>query len=59
MRTKMEPRKNEINRLIGVVSAVMRSLERSVVVKKEQSLKGKLFIYRSICFLTLTNSREL
>ncbi|TWW62612.1 hypothetical protein D4764_04G0012590 [Takifugu flavidus] len=35
----------EIDRRIGAVSAVMRALNRSVVVKKELSRKAKLSIY--------------
>ncbi len=41
----------EIDRRIG---AVMRSMYRSVVVKKELSRKAKLSIYRSIYVPTLT-----
>ncbi|TWW62666.1 hypothetical protein D4764_04G0013130 [Takifugu flavidus] len=37
----------EIDRRIGAASAVMRALNRSVVVKKELSQKAKLSIYRS------------
>ncbi|TWW73389.1 hypothetical protein D4764_15G0007830 [Takifugu flavidus] len=37
----------EIDRRIGAASAVMRALNRSVVVKKELSRKAKLLIYRS------------
>ncbi|KAL0152538.1 hypothetical protein M9458_052261 [Cirrhinus mrigala] len=49
----------EIDRRIGAASAVMRSLYRSVVVKKELSCKAKLSIYRSIYILTLTYGHEL
>ncbi|KAI3376973.1 hypothetical protein L3Q82_000210 [Scortum barcoo] len=42
---KME---REIDRRIGAASAVMRSVYRTVVVKKELSRKAKLSIYRSI-----------
>ncbi|KAI3357129.1 hypothetical protein L3Q82_015603 [Scortum barcoo] len=42
---KME---REIDRRIGAASAVMRSVYRTVVVKKELSQKAKLSIYRSI-----------
>ncbi|KAI3358099.1 hypothetical protein L3Q82_003107 [Scortum barcoo] len=42
---KME---REIDRRIGAVSAVMRLVYRTVVVKKELSRKAKLSIYRSI-----------
>ncbi|KAI3351636.1 hypothetical protein L3Q82_020472 [Scortum barcoo] len=38
----------EIDRRIGAASAVMRSVYRTVVVKKELSRKAKLSIYRSI-----------
>ncbi|TWW79012.1 hypothetical protein D4764_10G0000420 [Takifugu flavidus] len=38
----------EIEGRIGAASAVMRALNRSVVVKKELSRKAKLSIYRSI-----------
>ncbi len=46
----------EIDRRIG---AVMRSMYRSVVVKKELSRKAKLSIYRSIYVPTLTYVHEL
>ena len=49
----------EIDRRIGAASAVMRSLYRSVVVKKELSRKAKLSIYRSIYVPTLTYGHEL
>ncbi|TWW59288.1 hypothetical protein D4764_06G0008180 [Takifugu flavidus] len=49
----------EIDRWIGVVSAVMRTLHRSVVVKRELSQKAKLSIYRSIFVPTLTYGHEL
>ncbi|KAI3376292.1 hypothetical protein L3Q82_016423 [Scortum barcoo] len=45
---KME---REIDRRIGAASAVMRSVYRTVVVKKELSRKAKLSIYRSIYVL--------
>ena len=41
----------EIDRWNGAASAVMRSLYRSVLVKKELSRKAKLSIYRSIYVL--------
>ncbi|KAI3368667.1 hypothetical protein L3Q82_025404, partial [Scortum barcoo] len=44
----------EIDRRIGAASAVMRSVYRTVVVKKELSRKVKLSIYRSIYVPTLT-----
>ncbi len=49
----------EIDRRIGAASAVMRSMYRSVVVKKELSCKAKLSIYRSIYVPTLTYGHEL
>ncbi|TWW60942.1 hypothetical protein D4764_05G0010320 [Takifugu flavidus] len=44
----------ENNRQVGAVSAVMRALNRSVMVKKELSWKAKLSIYRSIYIPILT-----
>ncbi|TWW67188.1 hypothetical protein D4764_02G0002290 [Takifugu flavidus] len=49
----------EIDRRIGAASAVMRTLHRSVVVKRELSQKAKLSIYRSIFVPTLTYGHEL
>ena len=49
----------EIDRRIGAASAVMRSLYRSVVGKKELSRKAKLSIYRSIYVPTLTYGHKL
>ncbi|KAK3506799.1 hypothetical protein QTP70_028368, partial [Hemibagrus guttatus] len=50
----------EIDRRIGAAAAVMRSMYRSVVVKKELSQgKGKLSIYQSIYVPTLTYGHEL
>ncbi|KAK3528698.1 hypothetical protein QTP70_009961 [Hemibagrus guttatus] len=49
----------EIDRRIGAVAAVMRSMSRSVVVKKELSRKAKLLIYQSIYVPTLTYDHEL
>ncbi|TWW65163.1 hypothetical protein D4764_21G0000630 [Takifugu flavidus] len=49
----------EIDRQIGVASAVMWTLHRSVVVKREPSQKAKLSIYRSIFVATLTYGHEL
>ncbi len=49
----------EIDRRIGAAAAAMRSMYRSVVVKKELSLKAKLLIYRSIYVPTLTYGHEL
>ncbi|TWW78062.1 R2DM Retrovirus-related Pol polyprotein from type II retrotransposable element [Takifugu flavidus] len=48
----------ESNRRIGVASAVMRALNRSVVVKKELSRKAKLSIYRSIYVPVLTYGHQ-
>ncbi|KAK3564029.1 hypothetical protein QTP86_006952 [Hemibagrus guttatus] len=49
----------EIDRRIGAAAAVMRSMYRSVVVKKELSWKVKLSIYQSIYVPTLTYGHEL
>ncbi|KAK3552130.1 hypothetical protein QTP86_001508 [Hemibagrus guttatus] len=49
----------EIDRRIGAAAAVMRSMYRSVVVKKEPSPKAKLLIYQSIYAPTLTYGHEL
>ncbi|KAK3507305.1 hypothetical protein QTP70_013559 [Hemibagrus guttatus] len=49
----------EIDRQIGAAAAVMRSMYRSVVVKKELSRKAKLSIYQSIYVPTLTYGLEL
>ncbi|KAK3518826.1 hypothetical protein QTP70_014865 [Hemibagrus guttatus] len=49
----------EIDRRIGAAAAVMRSMYRSVVVKKELSQKAKLLIYQSIYVPTLTYGHEL
>ncbi|KAK3556482.1 hypothetical protein QTP70_008321 [Hemibagrus guttatus] len=49
----------EIDRQIGAAAAVMRSMYRSVVVKKELSRKAKLSIYQSIYAPTLTYGHEL
>ncbi len=53
---RIEP---EVDRQIGAASAVMRSMYRSVVVKKELSCKAKLSIYRLIYVPTLTYGHEL
>jgi len=47
---KME---REMDRRIGMASAVMRALYRSIVVKRELSWKAKLSIYRSTYVPTL------
>ncbi|KAK3526897.1 hypothetical protein QTP86_003592 [Hemibagrus guttatus] len=49
----------EIDRWIGAVAAVMRSMYQSVVVKNELSQKAKLSIYQSIYVPTLTYGYEL
>ncbi|KAK3535054.1 hypothetical protein QTP70_002584 [Hemibagrus guttatus] len=49
----------EIDRRIVAAAAVMRSMYRSVVVKKELSRKAKLSIYLSIYVPTLTYGHEL
>ncbi|KAK3524832.1 hypothetical protein QTP86_007573 [Hemibagrus guttatus] len=49
----------EIDRRIGAAAAVMRSMYRSVVVKKELSRKATLSIYQSIYVPTLTYGHEL
>ncbi|KAK3568863.1 hypothetical protein QTP86_018965 [Hemibagrus guttatus] len=49
----------EIDRRIGAAAAVMRSMYRSVVVKKELSRKAKLLIYQSIYVPTLIYGHEL
>ena len=49
----------EIDRRIGAASAVMRTLHRSVVVKRELSQKAKLSIYQLIFVPTLTYGHEL
>ncbi|KAK3509856.1 hypothetical protein QTP70_015863 [Hemibagrus guttatus] len=49
----------EIDRRIGAAAAVMRSMYRSVVVKKELSRKAKLSIYQSIYAPALTYGHEL
>ncbi|KAK0137435.1 putative uncharacterized transposon-derived protein F52C9.6 [Merluccius polli] len=49
----------EIDRRIGAASAVMRTLHRSVVMKRELSRKAKLLIYQSIFVPALTYGHEL
>ncbi|KAK3565413.1 hypothetical protein QTP86_008018 [Hemibagrus guttatus] len=49
----------EIDRRIGAAATVMRSMYRSVVVKKELNRKAKLSIYQSIYVATLTYGHEL
>ncbi|KAL1252568.1 hypothetical protein QQF64_017261 [Cirrhinus molitorella] len=50
---------HEIDRWIGAAAAVMQLMYRSVVVKKELSLRAKLSVYRSINVPTLTYGHEL
>ncbi|KAK3531087.1 hypothetical protein QTP70_010370 [Hemibagrus guttatus] len=50
---------SKIDRRISAAAAVMRSMYRSVVVKKELSQKAKLSIYQSIYVPTLTYGHEL
>lgn len=49
----------KIDRQIGVVSAMTQKLYRSVVVKRELSIKPKLSVYRLSYVPTLTKSRAL
>ncbi|KAK3529892.1 hypothetical protein QTP86_007210 [Hemibagrus guttatus] len=49
----------EIDRRIGAAAAVMRSMYRPPVMKKELSRKAKLSIYQSIYVPTLTYGHEL
>ncbi|TWW63621.1 hypothetical protein D4764_03G0006290 [Takifugu flavidus] len=49
----------EIDRRIGAASAVMRTLHRSIVVKRELSQKAKFSIYQSTFIPTLTYGHEL
>ncbi len=49
----------EIDRRICAASAVMRSMYRSDMVKKEMSCKAKLSVYRSIYVPTLIYSHKL
>ncbi|KAK3527008.1 hypothetical protein QTP86_006386 [Hemibagrus guttatus] len=50
---------HEIDRRIGAAAAVMWSMYRSVVVKKQLSWKAKLSIYQSIYVPALTYGHEL
>ncbi|KAK3541007.1 hypothetical protein QTP86_010128 [Hemibagrus guttatus] len=50
---------HEIDRRISAAAAIMQSMYRSVVVKKELSRKAKLSIYQSIYVPTLTYGHEL
>uniref|UniRef100_A0A3Q3XBL8 RING-type domain-containing protein n=1 Tax=Mola mola TaxID=94237 RepID=A0A3Q3XBL8_MOLML len=58
---RTQDREKDVEVLQGEVqaSAVMRTLKRSVVVKRELSQKAKLSIYRSIYVPTLTYGHEL
>ena len=47
-------REREIDRQIGAASAVVQTLHRSVVVKRELSQKARLSVYRSIFVPNLT-----
>ena len=49
----------EIDRWIGAVAAVLQSLHRSIVVRRELSRKVKLLIYRSIYVPTFTYGHEI
>ena len=49
----------KINKRIGAVPVGMRTLKRSVVVKRELTQKAKLSIYRSIYVPTLTYGHKL
>ena len=51
-------REREMGRRIGAAGAVLRSLCRTVVMKRELSQKAKLSIYRSIFVPTLTYGHE-
>jgi len=46
----------EMGRRIGAVGAVLQSLYRTVVTKRELSQKAKLSVYRAIFVPTLTYS---
>uniref|UniRef100_A0A669EEJ8 Reverse transcriptase domain-containing protein n=1 Tax=Oreochromis niloticus TaxID=8128 RepID=A0A669EEJ8_ORENI len=52
-------REPEIDRRIGAAAAVIRTLHRSVVVKRELSVKAKLSMYRSIYVPTHTFGHKL
>ena len=49
----------EVSRRLGQAAAVMRSLYRTVVVKRELSYKAKLSVYRLVYIPTLTCGHEL
>ncbi|KAL3051872.1 hypothetical protein OYC64_001989 [Pagothenia borchgrevinki] len=48
----------EMGRRIGAAGAVLQSLYRTVVTKKELSQKAKLSVYRAIFVSTLTYGHE-
>lgn len=48
----------EVDRRIRAAGAVLQSLHRTVVMKRELSKKAKLSIYRSIFIPTLTYGHE-
>ncbi|KAL6484891.1 hypothetical protein MHYP_G00069360 [Metynnis hypsauchen] len=52
-------RDREIGHRLGQVAAVMRSLYRTVVVKRELSHKAKLSVYWSVYIPTLTYGHDL
>ncbi|KAL6466538.1 hypothetical protein MHYP_G00243420, partial [Metynnis hypsauchen] len=52
-------RDREIGRRLGQGAAVMWSLYRTVLVKRELSHKAKLSVYRSVYIPTLTYGHEL
>ena len=49
----------EISRRIGAAGAVLQSLYRTVVTKRELSRKAKLSVYRAIFVPTLTYGHEV
>ena len=51
--------KLEVNRQIGATSAVMQTLQQSVVVKRELGWKTKFSIYQLVFVITLTYGHEL
>ena len=52
-------KEQEIDRRIGAASAVMGTLKRSAVVKRELSQTARLSIHGSICIPTLAYGHEL
>ena len=55
----MMSQEHEVDRPISAASAVMRTLYRTVVVKKELSQKAKLSIYQLVYVPTLTYGHKL